>query len=113
MKIASCFLYVLFTIIYTGYAKSTMLWFGFGQLTLLLFVCILGYFAISNKCNTEGERLFLSYSILLTIGRAAYTIYCVFADDKIVIYNTDVFHFIAYVTFTLLLFDCAIKYKST
>lgn len=112
MKITASFLYVLFTIVYACYAKGTMLWYGFGQLTLLLFICVLCVFVMSNKVNTEVERLFLKYVCFMTMCRAVYTVYCVFTEDKLVIYNTDVFQFVVTVTFLILLLHVALKYPT-
>lgn len=112
MKSLSCFLYVLFTIIYSKYASDTMMWYGFGQLTLLLFICVLGVFVVNAKPNSEIERLFLWYVIGLTFGRALYTAYCVFMDDVWVVYNTDVFNFITYVTSIIFLLYVAYKYST-
>lgn len=109
MKIASCFLYVLCTLIYLQYGHDATVWYAFGQATILIFISTLGYFVLSNEPNTEEERLFLEFIIRLTGGRAVYTIYCLFKEDSIIIYNTDVFKMIACSAFLILLFNCAIN----
>lgn len=112
LKVGASFLYVVMTIVYASYAKSTMLWYGFGQLTLLLFIVVLCLFVIDNKRNTEIERLLLKYVTFMTLCRALYTVYCVFYEDKIVIYNTDVFRFVVTVTFLILIYHIALKYST-
>lgn len=112
LKIAACFIYVLCTIVYVTYATKTLLWFGFGQCTVLGFICVLGLFCISNKPVSKLEKLFLGYCIGMTFGRFVYTFYCVHMEDALVIYNTDVFNFIVYITFFILLGHCAVYRKN-
>lgn len=110
MKIASTFLYVLLTLLYMQYGDGSMLWYGIGQLTILLFISVLCAFVLSNKPNTYWEELFFNYCAYMTLGRAAYTAYCMFIDSNgWVIYHTDVFQFIVGVTFAILALYVAIK----
>lgn len=110
MKIVSSFLYVISTFIYLNLATTHVLWSGFGQLTFMLFICVLCVFVLSNKPNTYREELFLKYCAYMTLGRALYMLYCVFIDnDGWVIYHTDVFQFIVGVTFAILVLYVAIK----
>lgn len=110
MKIISCLLYTLLTILYCRYADGSMLFYGIGQMTILAFICILSVFAISNRSNTVDEKLFLQYTCFITTCRLIYTYFCIpVTDNKIVNYYTDVFILIVSVTFLLLLFHTAYK----
>ena len=109
MRIASCFVYVLCTIIYSGYGESSVGWYGFGQITILLFICLLGIFTLDKRPNTYSEKLFLEYSVAITGVRALYTLFCIFNEAGIVLYNTDLFSFIIRTTFLIVLLNCLIK----
>lgn len=111
MKQVSCILYVLCTAVYLLYAEPTLVWFGFGLMTILSFIIALGYMVLHPTINSNIERLLLHYAIYLTIGRVIYTGYCIYCKDSIVIYNTDVFALITCVTSLILISHIAFHFK--
>ena len=111
MKTASCFLYMLLSLLYLSYADGSMIWYGVGQVTILWFICTLGLFILYPKHTSKVERLFFQFVLAFTFARSLYTMYCVFQPDGWVIYNTDVFNFISCSSFVIFLLHIAYKYS--
>ena len=113
MITASCFLYIVLTILYclyTGDLRTLM--YLVGQCTILMFVVALCGFILRPRPLAEVERLFILFSLCLTAGRAIYTVVCVFYGRSWVLYNTDVFGMLSAFCFLVLIVYVALKSNS-
>ena len=110
MRIFACFLYCLFTIGYAWYPYGGSKWTDlFNMCNLLGFIAILCYFLNTFNALTKNEKLFIQFSMFLTICRLLYTTYCVFMNKAWILYNTDVFNVLTAISFAVLLITCATK----
>ena len=110
MKAASCFLYILLTIIYLRFdVDNERLWFGFNIITQIMFTATLCLFLTSEHRPTETERLLFYFVCTMSVGRAFYTSLCIYENKAWVLYNTDIFCFIVCVCFVILLIYLALK----
>lgn len=104
MKNASCFLYIVLTIVYCLYSGDMRaLMYLIGQCTILLFIVPLCAFILRPSPITEVERLFLLFSVGMTVSRVIYTVVCVFMEQTWVWNKTDVFGMITALCFLVLL----------
>lgn len=94
-------------IVYYQFMDSSRLSFGFNIVTQLMFTGIVCIYATMNEQTSKKDKLLFYYVAILSIARAFYTSFCVYAAKSWILYNTDVFGFIISVTFYIYLFYLA------
>jgi hypothetical protein len=105
MKIIACTIYCSFTILYLLLGDSSRTWGGFNMLTQFVLIASFAQTMKAPKKVSRLERLFLNYTIFLTLTLSAYTIPCIWAYGDWVKYCT-----FFYAAFMGLIFVCVVCY---
>lgn len=91
MKIIACTIYCSFTILYLFLGDASRIWGGFNMLTQFTFIALFCQIIKTPRKINKLERLFLNYTLFLTLTLSAYTIPCIWAYRDWVIYHTHYF----------------------
>lgn len=105
-----CFGYCLLTVLYAWYPFEANKYLYLANLANILgFIALLCHIALSGCKHSETDKLFIQFSMWLSISRILYTAYCVFMNKAWILFHTDVYNVLIAISLAIVSINCALK----